>query len=287
MTDWIERRIEAILATANKSRGDDVRPEGLTPEQIVEKQENELITVLYYDAAESTGLSISEFIEIEDKVWSVAGDCVMTHIIFKCLFSVEMVRQLHTNLRKALAYRNLWESDREQCIAELGKFSDEVFQHIKDMADPNSKARKLSDILSTPTRPKMRLQDIKPVDDKQTEPTPADIHPDLSPEDPDSNPDYEELPEWKLEAWQYGMKLLDKYPESDVRSYYKKGVKSIGDAVAVWMKKENFLSAKGTPFKGSYIARHALGGLKKKWKQRQIQDRGKTGQSGAKKSLPH
>ena len=133
-----------MLATANKSHGEGAvaRPENLTPEQIVEKQENELIAALYYDAVESSGLSISEFIEIEDKVWSVAGDYVMTHIIFKCLFSVQMVRQLHTNLRKALEYRNLWESNREQCIAELGKFSDEVFQHIKDMADPNSKARK-------------------------------------------------------------------------------------------------------------------------------------------------
>ena len=101
------------------------------------------------------------------------------------------------------------------------------------------------------------------------------------PDTSDSNSDSEELPEWKRKAWQYGMELLDKYPERDVRSYYKIGVKSIGDTVAVRMKKEKFLSAKGTPFMGSYIARHALGDLKKEWKKQQNEDRGKAGQRGA------
>ena len=106
-------------------------------------------------------------------------------------------------------------------------------------------------------------------DDRQIEPAVADTSTDPITKDLGSDLDSDDLLEWKQTAWQYGMELLDKYPESDARSYYIKGVKSIGNTVAVRMEKEKFLSSKGTPFAGSYIARHALKGIKEEWKQRQ------------------
>jgi hypothetical protein len=106
-------------------------------------------------------------------------------------------------------------------------------------------------------------------DNGQIEPAIADISPDPITKDSSSNPDPEELPEWKRTAWQYALELLDEFPKEDSRNRCKIGIKKIGDMVAKRMNDEEEVpSLSGKPFTGNYIARHALTGLKKgvpKW----------------------
>ena len=105
-------------------------------------------------------------------------------------------------------------------------------------------------------------------DDEQIEPAVADLSSDPITEEPDSDLDPEDLPEWKRTAWQYALELLREFPKEDPKNRYKIGIKRIGDMVAKRMNKEKVQSLSGKPFSGGYIARHALTGLKKgtpKW----------------------